>query len=212
MKKCLKCKKEKLLSLFWKDDARVDGLFIYCKECATKLKKEYNVKVDINKINREKYGKNREYLLTKNYQYRKNRDNGLFLRFLSIKQRCNHKGNQRYKDYGGRGIRCEWKTYQEFKDDMYKSYLKHLKKDGSFNTTIERIDNNGNYYKDNCRWINRKEQASNKRTTVYFNYRGKEYKLVDLVKMSPVSYQTFRRRLLYGFSIERAVEQPKRNI
>ncbi|MCC6447074.1 MAG: hypothetical protein IT215_00100, partial [Chitinophagaceae bacterium] len=147
MKKCKHCGEDKLLNCFWKDISKKDGLLIYCIDCG-KLKGKQSRVINgenIRSRTRIKYKQNRKYLINKNYQYRKNRDNGLFLKFLSIKQRCNHKGNQRYKDYGGRGIKCEWETYQGFKTDMYKSYIKYFKKDGSFNTTIERIDNNGNY-------------------------------------------------------------------
>ena len=84
--------------------------------------------------------------------------------YKKIKERCLDVNNKSYKDYGGRGIKCEWNTYEEFKNDMYESYLqaKELYDDVS----IDRIDFNGNYCKNNCRWTDRITQNNNKRNVI----------------------------------------------
>lgn len=94
----------------------------------------------------------------------------------NMKQRCNNPNDYYYYNYGGRGIKiCDrWSKYINFKADMEKSYKYHLKKYGKKNTTIDRINNNGNYCKENCKWSTLKEQNSNKRKPDTINRKRKE--------------------------------------
>lgn len=79
-----------------------------------------------------------------------------------MKSRCDNPNQSNYHNYGGRGISycAKWETYEGFLDDMGE------KLDG---LSLDRIDNNGNYCKENCRWATTKEQASNRRDTISFN-------------------------------------------
>lgn len=83
--------------------------------------------------------------------------------YTDIKMRCFNKNKKSYKNYGARGITCLWAKFENFRDDMYESYLEHCKKYGEKDTTIDRIDVNGNYCRENCRWLTRSEQLSTKR-------------------------------------------------
>lgn len=65
--------------------------------------------------------------------------------------------------YTDRGIRNEWASFEQFRKDMWRSFLRHHAKYGGKFTTIDRRDNDGNYSKQNCRWATPKTQNNNQR-------------------------------------------------
>ena len=74
--------------------------------------------------------------------------------WMNMNSRCNNNKSTWYKYYWWRWIRVEWKSFEEFYEDMKEWYDDNL--------SIDRIDPNWNYCKDNCRWATAKEQANNK--------------------------------------------------
>lgn len=71
-------------------------------------------------------------------------------------------------DTEGGGIQNKLGSFEEFYHRVHDSFVNHLEQNGSYNTTIERIDNDKDYSYDNIRWATRKQQAANRSTTVYF--------------------------------------------
>lgn len=80
--------------------------------------------------------------------------------WVNMKTRCYYAKHKQYKDYGGRGIFVDerWLDPCNFIADTYEDYKKHLLKYGEMDTTLHRINNDGSYSKDNCKWATRKEQ------------------------------------------------------
>ena len=115
--------------------------------------------------------------------------------FIEMKRRCNNEKRSCYSNYGGRGIKVEWESYEDFKKDMYDSYLKHSEKYGEENTTIDRIDVNGNYCKSNCKWSTNKEQNRNKRNTIFVILEdSSEIPLITFCEENNYNYDTLKDR------------------
>lgn len=101
--------------------------------------------------------------------------------------RCTNKNTTHYKDYGGRGIKIcdEWLD----KDFGFKNFYDWAMKNGyNEELTIDRIDFNGNYEPNNCRWATIKQQANNKRNNVFVEYDGKKYSIAELSDVFSLNY------------------------
>jgi hypothetical protein len=113
----------------------------------------------------------------------------LYNTWNAMMQRCGNKNNPNYKNYGKRGIKVcdEWKVAENFYNDMDESYCEEL--------TIDRIDVNGNYCKENCRWATVKEQQNNKRTNRIIKHNGKLLTISQLSDKLNLSYSCIRYRV-----------------
>lgn len=96
--------------------------------------------------------------------------NPRFYRIWSnMRSRTNNEHTDHYNDYGGRGIDSkEFEIFIDFYDSLFESYVEATKLYGEDKVSLERIDVNGNYTKENCKWIHISEQMGNTRSTVYF--------------------------------------------
>lgn len=139
------------------------------------------------------------------------RKHRLYIIYNLIKQRCNNSNSTEYKNYGSRGIKNEWNNIEDFVRDMKTEYDKHVKKHGKKNTSIDRINNDGNYCKDNCKWATKEEQANNTRRNKFLTYKGITKTIAQWEKIYNFKQDVLRRRIMRGWNVKRAIEEPIHN-
>jgi len=122
--------------------------------------------------------------------------------WATVVQRCTNPNHAAYHYYGGRGIAVcdEWLSFENFYRDMGD-------KPSSYHT-LDRIDNDGPYCKENCRWATKKEQANNRRSNVRITLYGKTQTLAQWSREFGLSHRTIGCRLKRGWSVEDALTKP----
>jgi len=119
--------------------------------------------------------------------------------------RCDNPNMTQYEDWGGRGISYDpkWKDFSAFWEDMKDGY--------SDNLSIDRIDNNKNYCKENCKWSTRKEQNNNQRTNRLIAVNGETKTMTEWGELLCIKPGTIWNRIEnLGWSPEDAVTIPVR--
>jgi hypothetical protein len=118
--------------------------------------------------------------------------------WTGIHRRCYNKTFKSYPHYGGRGIFvcAEWHDFKAFLFDMGEPPA---------GTSIDRIDNDGPYSKENCRWATMTMQNRNKRDTRFISIDGTTMCLKDWALSVGLKYATVRSRLEAGWPPERAL-------
>lgn len=120
-----------------------------------------------------------------------------------MKQRCLNPNTFAYKDYGGRGITfCErWQSFEAFFLDM------GVKPKG---TTLERINNDGNYEPGNCKWATRREQQNNRRCSRLITINGTAMTIGQAATKYGLSWKLLDSRISAGWPIEKAILPKKK--
>lgn len=116
-------------------------------------------------------------------------------------QRCTNPNIGHYKNYGGRGITVcdEWRTFDNFLREMGE------RPEG---TTLDRINNDGSYCKENCKWSNRHEQMANSRMAHLITFRGETLPTAVWARRLGISRASLRNRLK-KWTLEKALITPK---
>lgn len=116
--------------------------------------------------------------------------------------RCNIESATGFENYGGRGVRVckQWLDYANFFNDMGPA---------PEGMSIDRIDVNGDYTIENCKWSSRIEQSRNRRTNRLIDVAGKKTVLSEAASLSEMRYDAIRFRLNRGWSSDEAVSAKK---
>lgn len=126
----------------------------------------------------------------------------LYAVWNSMRQRCNNPKHHAYQNYGGRGIAIchEWDDFSAFRNWALSAGYDEDAKRGKF--TLDRIDVNGGYTPDNCRWADMSVQSNNRRETVYVSYDGETHTLTEWANITGIKYCTLWSRYKRGFTPE----------
>lgn len=130
----------------------------------------------------------------------------LYTTWANIRKRCEDPSSQDYRYYGSRGISVckEWHDSEVFISWALASGYKQ-------GLTIDRINNNGNYCPENCRWVDRKTQSRNSRKNYLITFRGETHCISEWSEITNIDQNTIRCRIRrYGWDIERALTTPTR--
>lgn len=129
----------------------------------------------------------------------------LYRVWIGMKGRCNNCKNKAYSYYGGRGIKVcqDWnESYALFRDwALANGYQENL--------TIDRIDVNGNYCPENCRWVSMKVQMNNTRANRRITLNGETKTMAEWSESTGLSYETIRNRTIKGKPADEVLQMPK---
>lgn len=116
-----------------------------------------------------------------------------------MKYRCDNKNAKNYDRYGGRGIKYDerWRSFEGFFKDM--GVRPH-------NATLDRINNDGDYGPNNCRWATQAVQLSNRSVTKFIEYNGERRPLSEWAQLLGIKRKTLTERLRKGWPPEKALD------
>jgi hypothetical protein len=122
--------------------------------------------------------------------------------WCAMRQRCRNPASKHYRHYGGRGITIcpAWDDFAAFFRDMGpKPSAAH---------TLDRIDVNGPYSPENCRWANPVQQGRNRRVTRMLTHDGQTRSVGDWASVTGLSVNQVHKRLRRGWTVEQALTVP----
>ena len=120
--------------------------------------------------------------------------------YHSMMDRCYRETARNYPFYGGRGITVcqEWHDIEKFEKWAIASGFEA-------GLTLDRINPNGDYSPQNCRWASKRQQANNRRNTVYLEYNGEKRTVSEWADLLGINRSTLNNRVHRGWSAEKAL-------
>lgn len=131
-------------------------------------------------------------------------------KWKQMRYRCLNSNGTGYHLYGGRGIKIcsRWTRFMNFYDDMNTSFEIHIKRHGIRNTTLDRINSDGDYKPKNCRWATRQIQGRNTRYNTWIELDGNKMRLRDWAQLIGIHRTTLEDRIK-RWGIRKALTVPK---
>lgn len=128
--------------------------------------------------------------------------------YYAMVNRCHKENSTVYNSYGARGIKVCDEWLNDFESFYNWSYANGYKQ----GLSIDRINNNGNYEPNNCRWVDMSVQSTNKRNTIYLTYNNKTQSMKQWANELGLNYGNFKYRIRdKNMSIDEAIEDLKRS-
>jgi len=129
----------------------------------------------------------------------------IYTAWESMKTRCTNPKCEQYPNYGGRGIKvCAlWA-------ESFESFLSDMGPAPTYKHSLDRINVDGDYCPENCRWATPEEQARNKTTTQRLTYQGKTLTIMEWSNILSIPYKTIWARIKLSWPIERVLTEPVR--
>lgn len=151
--------------------------------------------------------KSLERIIGYNLNHPSKRDKRLYKIWQGMRNRCYRENNASYPSYGGRGIKLceEWQRYENFEHwALSAGYEPTL--------TVDRIDVNGDYAPDNCRWITMKLQAYNRRDNHRLAFHGENLTITEWAERLGCTPTCLYYRLDAGWPIEEVLTIAPRTV
>lgn len=129
----------------------------------------------------------------------------LYKIWKGMQRRCKDPNRNRASSYAKKGITVckDWEDFTVFEEWAYS----HGYRD---DLSIDRIDNDGNYCPENCRWVSQRAQANNRSSNRYLEFRGEKKTLLEWAEETGIPRSVITARLSIGWDTERALTQEKR--
>lgn len=120
--------------------------------------------------------------------------------WVNVKRRCNGKTLASWSDYGGRGITYDprWENFEAFLEDMGEAPP---------GTSMDRINNDLGYSKENCRWVDWRQNNNNRRVSLHLEYEGRTLSLSEWSEETGIAYDTILQRFKKNWPAEKILSR-----